>query len=55
MKLVGEKLPAVGIEPTLREKRDFESRASANSATPATRLKFYTGSHHFRNPNQWTC
>ena len=29
-------LPAVGIEPTLRKKRDFESLASANSATPAT-------------------
>ena len=25
----------VGIEPTLREERDFESRASTNSATPA--------------------
>ena len=31
-----EKLPAVGVEPTLLAERDFESRASANSATPAT-------------------
>ena len=31
-----KKLPAVGIEPTLLAERDFESRASANSATPAT-------------------
>ena len=28
-------IPAVGIEPTLQKERDFESRASANSATPA--------------------
>jgi hypothetical protein len=28
-------LPAEGIEPTLPKERDFESRASANSATPA--------------------
>jgi len=34
--LVISDLPAVGIEPTLITERDFESRASANSATPAT-------------------
>ena len=31
----GEILPAEGIEPTLPKERDFESRASASSATPA--------------------
>jgi hypothetical protein len=49
-----KKLPAVGIEPTLREKRDFESRASANSATPAWTLKLkrpVTG----RNPENAAC
>ena len=34
--LLNRELPAVGIEPTLLAERDFESRASANSATPAT-------------------
>ena len=29
----------MGIEPILPRKRDFESRASTNSATPATFLK----------------
>jgi hypothetical protein len=33
---LGRKVPAVGIEPTLPKKRDFESRASTNSATPAS-------------------
>ena len=28
-------IPVAGIEPALREERDFESRASANSATLA--------------------
>jgi hypothetical protein len=28
---------AVGIEPTLLAERDFESRASTNSTTPALR------------------
>ena len=28
-------MPAEGIEPTLPKERDFESRASASSATPA--------------------
>ena len=28
-------IPVVGVEPTLREEHDFESCASANSATPA--------------------
>ena len=28
---------AVGIEPTLLAERDFESRASTNSTTPAVR------------------
>ncbi len=36
MTVIPKKLPAVGIEPTLLAERDFESRASANSATPAT-------------------
>lgn len=31
----GIPLPAEGIEPTLPKERDFESRASASSATPA--------------------
>ena len=31
------KIPVEGIEPTLPKERDFESRASANSATPASR------------------
>jgi len=30
------KIPAMGIEPILPKKRDFESRASTNSATPAS-------------------
>ncbi len=30
-----EKIPATGIEPVLSKERDFESRASTNSATPA--------------------
>ena len=38
-------LPAVGLEPTLPKKRDFESRASTNSATPA-----WTGRGVFRAP-----
>jgi hypothetical protein len=29
---------AVGIEPTLLSERDFESRASTNSTTPAQRV-----------------
>jgi hypothetical protein len=29
------KMPEVGVEPTLPKERDFESRASADSATPA--------------------
>ena len=33
------KVPAMGIEPILPRKRDFESRASTNSATPAAFLK----------------
>ena len=37
--LLVKRLPAVGIEPTLLAERDFESRASANSATPATDFK----------------
>ena len=28
-------MPKVGIEPTFPKERDFESRASASSATPA--------------------
>jgi hypothetical protein len=33
--LTSEKLPAEGLEPTLPKEHDFESCASANSATPA--------------------
>ncbi len=29
-------IPVVGVEPTLRKEHDFESCASANSATPAS-------------------
>ena len=32
---IKEKIPAVGIEPTLPKEHDFESCASTNSATPA--------------------
>lgn len=28
-------VPVVGVEPTLQKEHDFESCASANSATPA--------------------
>gem|GEM_PF-5968385 len=49
--LISKKLPAVGIEPTLLAERDFESRASANSATPATVPKsreiWVSGNHEF--------
>ncbi len=31
---------AVGIEPTLLAERDFESRASTNSTTPALPLRY---------------
>ena len=31
---------AVGIEPTLLAERDFESRASTNSTTPALRVAY---------------
>lgn len=30
-----KKIPVVGVEPTLQKEHDFESCASANSATPA--------------------
>ena len=36
---LGKEIPAMGIEPILPRKRDFESRASTNSATPAAFLK----------------
>ena len=45
-------LPAVGIEPTHREIRDFESRASANSATPATEREIYNARPLARNLKQ---
>lgn len=35
--LRAELVRAVGIEPTLLAERDFESRASTNSTTPALR------------------
>jgi hypothetical protein len=33
------KIPVVGVEPTLLTEHDFESCASANSATPAKKKK----------------
>ena len=33
------KIPVVGVEPTLLTEHDFESCASANSATPAKQQK----------------
>ena len=33
----------VGVEPTLPREHDFESCASANSATPARRMEAATG------------
>ena len=38
-----ELIPVVGVEPTLQKEHDFESCASANSATPALSLKAATG------------
>ena len=36
-------IPVVGVEPTLPREHDFESCASANSATPAYRMEAATG------------
>ena len=36
-------IPVVGVEPTLQKEHDFESCASANSATPALSLEAATG------------
>ena len=36
-------IPVVGVEPTLQKEHDFESCASANSATPAMSLEAATG------------
>jgi hypothetical protein len=38
-----ELIPVVGVEPTLQKEHDFESCASANSATPAFSLEAATG------------
>ena len=38
-----ELIPVVGIEATLQKEHDFESCASANSATPACRMEAATG------------
>ena len=38
-----ELIPVVGVEPTLQKEHDFESCASANSATPALSLEAATG------------
>ncbi len=35
LKYVRKTIPVVGVEPTLLTEHDFESCASANSATPA--------------------
>jgi hypothetical protein len=36
-------IPVVGVEPTLQKEHDFESCASANSATPAFRMEAAPG------------
>ena len=38
-----EKVPEVGVEPTHPKVHEFESCASANSATPASGLLVYFG------------
>lgn len=45
-------VPVVGVEPTLLTERDFESRASANSATPAAlRAEYYTANPQITKRN----
>lgn len=47
-------VPVVGVEPTLLTERDFESRASANSATPAAlRAEYYTGNPRTSKRNMY--
>ena len=45
---------AVGIEPTLLAERDFESRASTNSTTPALRVA-YSVTIELRNDKSKLC
>jgi hypothetical protein len=45
---------AVGIEPTLLAERDFESRASTNSTTPALRIA-YSATIKMRNVKSEQC
>ena len=45
---------AVGIEPTLLAERDFESRASTNSTTPALR-QAYSAAIKMRNVKSELC
>ena len=40
-----KEVPEVGVEPTHPKVHEFESCASANSATPARPLIVYFGSH----------
>ncbi len=42
--LGGAKVPEVGVEPTHPKVHEFESCASANSATPARGSVVYSGS-----------
>ncbi len=45
-------VPVVGVEPTLLTERDFESRASANSATPAALwAEYYTANPQISKRN----
>ena len=54
-----KEIPAMGIEPILPRKRDFESRASTNSATPASSLKsgrsLSRSERSVKHPKRGTC
>ena len=41
-------IPVVGVEPTLQKEHDFESCASANSATPAYLIICYDAENRNR-------
>lgn len=40
-------IPVVGVEPTLQKEHDFESCASANSATPASFTSYPTDEYKY--------
>lgn len=40
-------IPVVGVEPTLQKEHDFESCASANSATPASFTSYLTDEYKY--------